>query len=168
MDEKVRSFLDKAKSEKLIAMGLIKETIKEYGPYGLTYSKYDPETKKYYRETPPIPVDVTDEEFEKICKFAEMNHSKQQEENIDSKIAEIGAINNGAERILSLCNTIGIVIGIVAAVVCVLVGLFLDSEYSILFIVYGILILIPFTLSWAALKVFLNISNNLHQINSKL
>ena len=167
MDEKVRSFLDKAKNEKLIAMGLIKETIKEYGPYGLKYSKYDPETKNYYRET-PIPVDVTDEEFEKICKFAEMNHSKQQEENIDSKIAEIGAINNGAERILGLCNTIGIVFGIVAAVVCVLVGLFLDSEYSTLFIVYGILILIPFTLSWAALKVFLNISNNLHQINSKL
>ena len=167
MDEKVRSFLDKAKSEKLIAMGLIKETVKEYGPYGLKYSKYDPETKKYYRET-PIPVDVTDEEFEKICKFAEMNRSKQQEENIDSKIAERGSINNGAERILGLCNTIGIVIGIVLAVVCVLVGLFLDFEYSILFIVYGIIILIPFTLSWAALKVFLNISNNLHQINSKL
>ena len=64
MDEKVRSFLDKAKNEKLIAMGLIKETVKEYGPYGLKYSKYDPETKNYYRET-PIPVDVTDEEFEK-------------------------------------------------------------------------------------------------------
>lgn len=167
MDEKVRSFLDKAKSEKLIAMGLIKETIKEYGPYGLKYPKYDPETKNYYRET-PIPVDVTDEEFEKICKFAEMNHSKQQEENIDSKITERGVINNGAERILGLCNTIGIVIGIVVAVICVLVGLFLDFEYSILFIVYGILILIPFILSWAALKVFLNISNNLHQINSKL
>ena len=168
MDEKVRGFLDKAKSEKLISMGLIKETTREYGPYGLKYSKYDQETKKYYREV-PVPVDVTDEEFEKICKYAEINRPKHEDvDNVDAKIEDRGALKNGAEKTLAVFNTIGIIVGIILAAVCIIVGILLDFEYSILFVLYGLLIIIPFILFWATVKVFLNISNNLHQINSKL
>ena len=168
MDEKVRGFLDKAKSEKLISMGLIKKTTREYGPYGLKYSKYDQETKKYYREV-PVPVDVTDEEFEKICRYAEINRPKHEEvDDVDAKIEGRRAVKNGAEKTLAVFNTIGIVCGIILAAVCVLIGILADFEYSFLFIFYGLIIIIPFILSWATLKVFLNISNNLHQINSKL
>lgn len=167
MDEKVRNFLDKAKSEKLVSMGLIKETTREYGPYGLKYPKYDPETKQYYRDV-PIPVDVTDEEFEKICRYEQINQQKHQEEDIDAKIEERRSVKNGAEKTLGVFNSIGIVFGIIMAAICILVGIFADFDYSVLFIVYGVIIIIPFILSWATLKVFLNISNNLHQINSKL
>ncbi len=165
MDEKAREFLDKTKEEKLISLGLIKETVREYGQYGINYPKYDRETKSYYRER-PIPIDVTYEEFEKICKYAEMKTPKEQEEEAENE--ERHQILNGAEKTLGLFNSISLAFGILIAVICVIIGIFADFEFKSLFFVYGIILIIPFILSWAVIKVFLNISNNLHHINSKL
>jgi len=165
MDEKAREFLDKTKGEKLISLGLIKETVREYGPFSVKYSKYDKETKSYYRER-PIPIDVTYEEFEKICKYAEMKTPKEQKEETENK--ERHPILNGAEKTLGVFNSISLAFGVLIAIVCVIIGIVADFEYSALFFVYGIILIIPFILSWAVIKVFLNISNNLHHINSKL
>lgn len=163
MDEKVRAFLDEAKGKKLVSLGLIKEVQREYGAYSMKCSKYDPETKQYYREV-QVPIDVTDEEFDKILRYSAIETPKLKEE----KVIERGEVRNGAEKTLGTFNVIVLIIWLVLAGVCVIVGIVADFDESWIFILSGLVLIIPAILSWAALKVYLNISNNLHEINSKL
>lgn len=165
MDDKVRAFLDEAKSKKLISLGLIEEVQKVYGPYSEKFPKYDRETKQYYYEV-PIPIDVTDEEFEKICKYDAIQGKAPKAKKEDAP--ERLALSNGAEKTLGAFNTIVLVIGLVIAVLCILVGILADFDQKWILVLSGAVVIIPFILSWAVLKVYLNISNNLHEINAKL
>lgn len=165
MNEQVRAFLDKAKNDKLISMGLIKEIKKEFGPYGLKYSKYDKETKGYYCDV-PVAIDITDEEFEKLCKYAEMKPS-QVDEKDDVETADV-VMRNGAEKTLNTYNSIILAIYLVFAVVAVIAAFALGLSEGYVLILCAIIIVVGAVLSWAVLKVFLNISNNLHEIKSLL
>lgn len=165
MNEQVRAFLDKAKNDKLISMGLIKEIKKEFGPYSLKYSKYDKETKGYYCDV-PVAIDITDEEFEKLCKYAEMKPSP-----VDGKEdVEAGDVvmRNGAEKTLSAYNSVTLSINLLIAFVAIIAAFVIGLSEGYILIGAAILILIGAVLSWAVLKVFLNISNNLHEIKSLL
>lgn len=163
MNEQVKAFIDKAKSEKLVSMGLIKEMKREYGPYGQTYSKYDKETKQYYCET-PIPIDISDEEFEKLLQYEKINTTAPKE---NAKVNNT-PLNNTAEKALNIYITVVLVIGIIAAVFCVIGGLMASYTTDFALVGIGIGVAIAFVLSWAVIKVYINISNNLHEINSKL
>lgn len=163
MNEQVRAYLDKAKKDKLISMGLIKEMKREYGPYGPIFSKYDKETKQYYFET-PIPIDISDEEFEKLIKYEQIKTAAPQ----DVVKTENAKVKNTAEKALNIYNTVVLVIGLIAAVICVIAGLAGGYSANLALAAIGIGVAITFVLSWAVIKVYVNISNNLHEINSKL
>ncbi len=164
MNDQVRAFLDKAKNDKLISMGLIKEIKKEFGPYGLKYSKYDKETKGYYCDV-PVAIDITDEEFEKLCKYAEMKPSPVDgKEDVETDVV----MRNGAEKTLSAYNSVILSINLLIAFVAIIAAFVIGLSEGYILIGAAILILIGAVLSWAVLKVFLNISNNLHEIKSLL
>ena len=76
-------------------------------------------------------------------------------------------ISDSAESILEVLNVITLIFGIAAGFICFIIGVIGQYGSSYL-IISGICIAIISIISWAALKVILNISNNLHQINSKL
>lgn len=165
MDPKVKEFIDSAKSKKreefekerdahLISLGLIKEIVRKYSDaYGGGYYAYDEVQKKYYGEF-NVPVNVTDEEYAEIKKITEEKSNK------DIKI------ENGAENFLGVLNTIFFVIGIIAAIILVCISF--DSYDGGIYFLSGLGVLLVSFVSWGITKVLLNISNNLHQINSKL
>lgn len=172
MDPKVKEFIDSAKSKKreefqkerdahLISLGLIKEKVRKYSDaYGGGYNAYDEVQKKYYGEF-NVPVNVTDEEYAEIKKITEEKSNKEIK------------IENGAENFLGVLNTIFFVIGIIAAVIFLIIaidnlGSYRTEDEGIVNLITSIAILIVSFISWGVTRVLLNISNNLHQINSKL
>lgn len=167
MDAKVKEFLETAKAKEreefekkrdkhLISLGLIKETKKEYSDYyNWEYATYDDEVKKYYRKV-HIPVEVTDEEYDEILRVSPPA----------TKIEEV-VIEDGAERFLGVMNVISLIVGIIAALVLVFVAMdsYRNGGY---YFMGGVALLLMSLISWAIVKVILNISDNLHKINSKL
>ena len=153
MHPKVEDFLQKAKEEelkkrqdRLIELGLYEEIEVSNDTYNRMECITDKETGVYvYKYYKWIAVDVSDEEYEMILK-----HSHSNKQNLNYK--------NGAEQFINVINTIILMIGIVAAIVLVFTG----------FAIYGIYSALITTIFWAVIKVALNISNNLHQINAKL
>ena len=164
MDTKVKEFLEEARAkerkaferkrdEHLISLGLIKETKKEYSDYySYTYSNYDDETKKYYQLI-NVPVEVSDDEYEEIKKFS-------------APTTPVEEIDNGAEKFLGVMNGISFAVCLITAVILLFVGMgsYRDSGYYYL---ASVVILLTSLVSWAIVKVLLNISNNLHNINHK-
>ena len=157
MHPKVERFLREARNKELqerekilIELGLY-EDIEVNGNDGYDYHEYDPISisNKYYKRNI---VDISDEEYEMILK-----HSHPNKQKLNNK--------NGAEQFLGVINTIILIIGIIAAIVLVFIGWI---EEEIRYALYGICVALITTIYWAAIKVTLNISNNLHQINAKL
>lgn len=164
MDTKVKEFLDAAKAkereafekkrdEHLISLGLISEVVREYSShYSTRFEEWDVDKQMYYYDRKQ-PVKVTDEEYEEILKYSTKNEIEEIE------------IENGAENFLSVMNGINLAIGIMAAVVLIFVALaYRNGGYYFL---ASVVILLTSLISWAIVKVVLNISNNLHKINSK-
>ena len=163
MDEKLQKYLDEAKAkerrkkdELLISLGLTKdETVRIYSEsYSDVYNKWDAETDKYYADV-KVPITVTDEEYEEIKKYA--SNSTDEATDLDTK----------AENFLAILNTIFLIIGIITALVILYKGMnstgsFKEHLIEAAVVAGGSLI------SWAIWKVVLNISYNLHEINSKL
>ena len=169
MDTKVKEFLDAAKAkereafekkrdEHLISLGLVNEgeSVREYADnYNYVFNKWDEEAKKYYREK-LVAISVTDEEYEEIKKYSATNAVAAKEE-----------LENGAEKFLAVINGISLTIGIIASVALMFVAAdsYRNGGY---FLLASVAILLMSLVSWAIVKVILNISNNLHKINSKL
>ncbi len=164
MDAKVKEFLDAAKAKEkkerdnhLISLGLIDEgkTQREYSQnYGAGFYQWDEEKKMYYNDK-AVPVEVTDEEYEEIKKYS----SKNAVESVE--------LDNGAESFLKVINIIVLIIGIIATV-----GLLIAAANSYrgggVYVLSAAAVLVVSLISWAVVKVVLNMSNNLHKINSKL
>ena len=167
MDATVKEFLDAAKAkereafekkrdEHLISLGLVKkgESVREYSDsYNYVFNKWDEEAKKYYREK-LVAISVTDEEYEEIKNVANTPTTAEDKE-----------IDNGAEKFLGVINGIMLAISIIAAVVLSFIAI---GEEEFGFFLIGLGVLLIGLISWAIVKVMLNISNNLHEINSKL
>lgn len=167
MDAKVKEFLETAKAkereafekkrdEHLISLGLVNEgeSVREYADnYNYIFNKWDGETKKFYREK-LVAISVTDEEYEEIKKYSATYVVEEE-------------LENGAEKFLAVLNGISLAIGIIAAIVLIFVPLDSYRNRGYFFLASGVILLISLV-SWAIIKVALNISNNLHKINSKL
>ena len=162
MHPKVERFLQKAKAEelkerqkKLIELGLY-EAIEVDGQNG--YDSYEwvwnnekgISEPKYYKR---YDIDISDEEYEEILKYYPNTNSTP--------------ISDSAESILEVLNVITLIFGIATGFICFIIGVIGQYGSSYL-IISGICIAIISIISWTVLKVILNISNNLHQINSKL
>lgn len=170
MDEKVKEFLETAKAKKreafekkrdehLISLGLIneEESVREYSEaynYGKGFVKWDAEQQKYYKYITIVPVSVSDEEYEEIQKVSAAPTTIEDE-----------TVENGAEKFLGVINGIVLAVSIIAAVILALVAM---SEAGGALFFIGLGVLLVGLISWAIVKVMLNISNNLHEINSKL
>lgn len=186
METQVQEFIEAKRAEQrkqyeqerdklLISLGLIKEVVREYSPTHKfkhpLYVTWDKEQKNYYYEK-SIPYSVTDEEYEEIKRLTQQQAVQQKspqqnnaEEKVIVKYAEPDEVSNGAEVFLGVINTIGLVLYIIAAVIVLMLGL---EESLFLALAAGAGVLLMGFISWAIVKVILNISNNLHHINSKL
>lgn len=145
----------------LISLGLYRNEIVEVEKqvaYKINFDgvKYDEENDIYYREI-KCALDVTDEEFEEIKKYA------PQKENIGRK--EGDDINNSAEQLLGVINGLSLVVCCILALILVVGGISNSESYEVCI---GVCLALVSLISYACIKVVLNISNNLHQINSKL
>ena len=118
-------------------------------------------------------LDVTDEEYAEICKYAPEN-------NITNNVAD--GVSNRAERgIVKFANvvkTIGVILWIILALIGLIGGLVVaEASWSFpvgLFIAYffggvfsGFICWLGCYLTWAVLKVFTNISNTLYRLEAK-
>ena len=166
MNPKVKQFLEEAKAKEraefekqrdahLIKLGLVdedKSTI-EYSDCYLPvdgFEKYDREQNKYYKRV-PAPIEVTDEEYELIKRYSATKPTVAQ--------------NNDAEIFLDKVNSIVASVSIVISIVLAVLAL-KDGSWVLFW--GAVVIAIVSLISSAAVKVLLNISNNLHEINSKL
>ena len=155
---KERAEFEKKRDEHLISLGLINEEESkcEYSDrYDYTQGNilYDAKLDKYYKGV-KVPLQVSDEEYEEILKFAPTTVAINED-----------TLNNGAEKFLGTINTIILVVSIIAAVSLAIYAMY--WEEGALFLI-GLGVLLVGLISWAIVKVMLNISNNLHKINSKL
>lgn len=166
MNPKVKQFLEEAKAKEraefekqrdahLIKLGLVdenKSTIEYSDCYSPAcgFEKYDREQNKYYKRV-PAPIEVTDEEYELIKRYSATKPTVTQ--------------NNDAEIFLDKVNSFVAIVSIVTSIV--LAALALKDGSWVLFL-GAVVIAIVSLISSAAVKVLLNISNNLHEINSKL
>ena len=170
MHPKVVEFIENAKKaqaeeakkekEKLLSsLGLLYTTTKKYIDYEERFNYpdffWDTKAERWCVETKEDAISVTDEEFEEIKKYAKLQTS----ENVNH------TINNGAENFLNTINVLSLIVTIIAAVILIIKGF---SDYELHLTLIGIVILFVDLIYYSFLKVFLNISNNLHKINAKL
>ena len=167
MDPKVKQFLDEAKAKErtefekqrdahLIKLGLVdeeKSTIEYSKSYSeaLGFVNYDAEKDMYYKGV-FVPVEVTDEEYEQIKRYTAPKVQAVADSNDEA---------NSAEVFLANVNNIVRVIVIVSSIL-------LAIEGSWMLFLVGVLVLLGGLITTAAVKVLLNISNNLHEINAKI
>lgn len=171
MDARVKEFLDAAKAAErkrfeterdslLLSLGLVDpdRTRRKYSDYySSTYPDWDAEKKKYYRDVPE-PIVVSDEEYEEIKKYAPKDAKKV---GVGEKI-----IANGDEKFLSVINSLVLIIGVIASIPLFVIAL--STSRDILNMLSPVVVLLTTLVSWAVVKVVLNVSNNLHEINSKI
>ena len=166
MNPKVKQFLEETKAKEraefekqrdahLKKLGLVdeeKSTIEYSDSYSPArgFEKYDRQQDKYYKSV-PAPIEVTDEEYELIKRYSA---TKPQ-----------ATLNKDAEIFLDKVNSIVTCVSIIASIV--LAALALIDESWMLFVGAAVIAIVSL-ISSAAVKVLLNISNNLHEINSKL
>lgn len=178
MEELVKRFLDEAKVKEkevfekeaqekkeardsfLVSLGLIKGTERKWQKnIGHPYVKWDQEKQMYYYDS-PVPVDVNDEEFAEIQKYAKYHKSEE-----DTSEKAPLPYDNGAERTLNTINKIMLILAIIGGVVLFFTALGLE-QYILM--VWGLGVILGYVIIWAFVKVYINISNNLHEINYKL
>lgn len=169
MNAQVEELLAKGRAEKLrrrnahlIKLGLVdmsKGSHREYakdwdGRPGWTYDK---EKELYYRdcgEGEPIPIEVTDEEYEEICKlFPEKDSSRT-------------TANKAPEKTLEGIASALLVIGILAFFTCLIIAF--EADTPGLFIMYGLIVLAAAVVNWAIMRCFADMSSTLKDIKSKI
>ena len=172
MDENVKKFIEAAKAAErkryeserdclLISLGLIDhtKTWREYSDYYTsTHTDWDDEKGKYYKVVLE-PIEVSDEEYEEIKKYAPKDTKKE--------ILSEELIGNGAEKFLSVINGLSLSIGIIVSIVLMVMAINANMYAGYILLSAAVVLLVSL-ISWAIVKVVLNVSNNLHAINSKI
>ena len=174
MNENVKKFIDAAKAAErkrfeserdslLLSLGLIdpEKTRREYSDYPYptdTHPDLDEEKKKYYR-TIVEPLEVSDEEYEQIKQYAP-------KETL-SVVSGNSVLGKTSENFLALLSNISLAIGTIVSIVLLFsTNNFGGNKGYVVLTAVGLFFIS--LMSWAAIKVLLNISNNLHEINSKI
>ena len=172
MNEKISNFINEQKriqkEKHLISLGLVEaEMTKVYAPitwsdsesvsYG--YNQQD-ENGWYKMAESPIPIDVTDEEYNELCKVCPPKAYYP-----DEKTDKVSTKGGSAEMTLSFFAWFQLVLGIIAAIILIIMSV--DNESGVFFGI-GIGVLFSSLITWAVSLVFVNISRQLTQLNSKI
>lgn len=115
--------------------------------------RWDQEKNKYYKEI-AVPIEVTDEEYEEICKYFPENN------------VPVDNASYGAENTLKTMATIILAIGLLSALV--LVFLIFGGVLPPIAFLYDIILFLTVLAFWAILRCFANISVTLKEINAKI
>jgi vacuolar-type H+-ATPase catalytic subunit A/Vma1 len=116
MNPKVEDFLSKRRAlqrdealiqreEHLISLGLVEDRTEERVCYfdewdGTKACKWDANKQKYYKVVElPVPIEVTDEEYEQILKYAPINESKKRA-NISAESELAKMVNSVVTRVI--------------------------------------------------------------------
>lgn len=118
--------------------------------------KYDEEKKKYYEETAGA-LEVSDEEYNEICKYFP-------EENDDEPTTE--SISNGAENTLKTTAGIILIIGVLSLFAGIIIVL--AEELPIITLIDIVKFFLTTLISWAIMRCIANISITLKEIKSKI
>lgn len=172
MNEQIEKWIENRKSEQrkefeqkrdehLVNIGLTDEskTIRKYYDYFIEGMQYDEDKGRYYKDSNG-PIDVSDEEYAEICKYAPFKEFKQ---------VQMKGLNNGVEGFLNIMAYITLSVGVIAFIV--LLASSIDTiryytEFSFLTFGYGVCVLISSLVVFAVLRVFRNISLTLKSIDS--
>ena len=166
-DEKERIIAsDKQKRDNhLISIGLIDKAKTNriysgetgYDPYNNTY---DEEKKKFFSEA-LVALEVTDEEYEEICKYFSPTLTQTQKEILKTATA--------AENTLNVIAIIVLVCGIIGALICLSTIAFVGryNDFEPIGFVVSIGVLLTSLITWAILRIICEIAINLRQINNK-
>lgn len=163
---KERQIFEKERDDLLVKLGLTKDVVREYTElnyYSVDYPNWDPEKRKYYSEK-PIPVEVSDEEYEEIKKYAKLSLPKEDV----VEIFKDDVLDNGAESFLGGVNAVMLVVSIIVAIALFFSYLSEIGDGGGYIILGAILLILLSVISFYSVKVILNMSNNLHKINAKL
>ncbi len=172
MNEKVKTLIEKRKAEleenkqkerdkHLISLGLIDESKNErhYISYHHASAKYDREKRMHY--IPGSVLDISDAEYEEICKYFPPVEKTIQIEP------------TSAEKTLSVIATIILVVGILGSLISLVTLAFPDEygntsdSFSLMGFAISISILISTLITWSFLKVFCEMAANIRQGKSK-
>ena len=191
MNQKLQEFLERASQEKkkkeqtqreehLISLGLVDEE-REYNKVRTGKYRYWDNEKKMYFCDRQKPIEVTDEEYELICKYAPYEESSMQKtSNSNTKKYGMMPSGNGAENFLGVAITIACVLGGVVVLVSAILELYALSQLDLpadsgmgsggVFVTLLTLViaLIAIAIFYCFVRVFLNMSNNLHNINARV
>lgn len=171
MNPKVKQFLEEAKAKEraefekqrdahLVKLGLVdeeKSTLEYSNSYSeaLGFVNYDAEKDMYYKGV-FVPVEVTDEEYEQIKRYTAPKVQTIADSDDEANSAEVflGGVNN--------------IVRVIVIATSIVIAIFALIESSWMLFLLGVLLLLGGLITTAVVKVLLNISNNLHDINSKL
>ncbi len=176
MDEILKKFLEEAKAKEkeaadlaaqkekeerdayLISLGLTSGMERKWSDnYSDLYVNWDNSKEKYYYDC-PIPINVTDEEYALIKKYAPILKKS-------SLTDDDAQASDAAESTLNVINSIFLTVVIIGSVVLLFTALGFELYLNI---VWALCLLIVGLCAWAFVKVYINISNNLHEINNKM
>ena len=107
---------------------------------------------------------IDDDTLTKVAESNKERNTKGQSKNVEKKEVD----NNSAENSLLFISVCVLIIGIIAGIFLFVAWLMDSSEESYIFIVSAISVIIGSVTTWAALKVFANISKTLKEINHRL
>lgn len=111
------------RNKHLISLGLVDKTKSEYHKRYKEGDEFDKAKKRYYKA---IPIDVTEEEYELICKYCHENNTEDNNEAIIESINnKVYAINNKVYAIKKWIELFGIltIIGVVVSIIVALSSL---------------------------------------------
>lgn len=173
MNETLKRFLDnaeaqKAKAEKderdafLISLELIEGTRREYGKHSVKYNSYDKAEKQWYYDR-PIPIEVSDDEYEQIKALAPYVKSKSSADDKDY----YDYLTDNAENKLSVINALVLILFVVGGIISI-IGACQGYKADVTLIVMGITTILFSALIWAFIRVFLVISMNVNHIRKRI
>jgi len=162
--KQVESLKKQERDKHLISLGLIGKSEtrieRRYLPTQIDSAKFDSETNRYYLEIEQKEVsalEVTDEEYEEICKYSPPIVA-------DIPKEEILKTKTAAEQTLNTIANIVLVCGIICAFVCLMV--FGAEESFGIGLIISIGILITTLPIWATLRIICEIAMNVRNINN--
>jgi len=153
------TFKKQMRDEHLISIGLIDEnkTERKYQSYFSDSAKFDEEKQMYYKGC-DVALDVTDEEYEEICKYFPTTLTEK----------EIFKNATFAETTLNIIGIIVLVCGIIGTLICLFTITTNNyGEFNAIGFITSIGVLLTSLTTWAVLRVFCEVAINVRQINNK-
>ncbi len=154
----VKAKKEEAKRKHLVELGLVEGIERVYSDtytYGAD-TKYDEERKQYYVEVPQA-IEMSDEEYAEICKYY-----PESVNDAGGGADEEYAAENTLKTIATLC----LVVGALAAAICLIIVI--DEELPGTILVGVAVAFLAILEAWALLRCIGNISTTLKQIKAKM